>query len=136
MEARSHDVIAPRGQDVLLVDGSSVRVRPFRLGQLPRFVEAVRPAFGALVALAPASSSPGDEGGQGANPLEQFLDLFLEHQGAIAEILEICAGLTPEAVAELELDDAYNLVMAVWDVNQAFFVQRVLPLLRKGLAKA
>src|SRR5688500_2145091 len=98
MDARSHEVIAPLGQDVLLAGGRSVTVLPITLGQLPRFVKAIRPAFGALVALAPAASSPGDAGGQGADSAEleldldpvAVLDLYAEHGPALNEAVCIC----------------------------------------------
>ncbi len=112
MDARSSDAaamggletIAPLGQEVTLADGRTVTAKPITLGQLPRFVKAIRPAFGALVALVPASSSPGAGGGQGADPeagadapeggVDAFalLEAYAEHGDAINEAVSIVTG--------------------------------------------
>lgn len=140
MDARSHEIIAPTGQDVTLASGETITVKPITVGQLPRFVKAIRPAFGALVALAPASSSPEGEGGQGAgdtkegsdlDPVE-LLDLYAEHGPAINEAITICTGMKAEAVDSLQLDEAFSLLQALWTVNRDFFVHRVLPMLGRG----
>lgn len=140
MEARSHEIIAPTGQDVTLAGGQIITVKPITVGQLPRFVKAIRPAFGALVALAPATSSPEAAGGQGAgdttdttelDPVE-LLDLYAEHGPAINEAITICTGMKAEAVDSLQLDEAFSLLQALWTVNRDFFVHRVLPMLGRG----
>lgn len=134
MDARSHEIIAPAGQDVSLASGETITVKPITVGQLPRFVKAIRPAFGALVALAPASSSPDGEGGQGAGDLDpvELLDLYAEHGPAINEAITICTGMKAEAVDSLQLDEAFELLRALWTVNRDFFVHRVLPMLNRG----
>lgn len=134
MDARSHEIIAPTGQDVSLASGETITVKPITVGQLPRFVKAIRPAFGALVALAPASSSPDGEGGQGAGDLDpvELLDLYAEHGPAINEAITICTGMKAEAVDSLQLDEAFELLRALWTVNRDFFVHRVLPMLNRG----
>ena len=134
MDARSHEIIAPTGQDVSLASGETITVKPITVGQLPRFVKAIRPAFGALVALAPASSSPDGEGGQGAGDLDpvELLDLYAEHGPAINEAITICTGMKPEQVDGLQLDEAFSLLQALWTVNRNFFVHRVMPMLGRG----
>lgn len=134
MDARSHEVIAPTGQDVTLAGGRVVAVKPVTLGQLPRFVKAIRPAFGALVALAPDSSSLGDGGGQGAGmdvDAGALLDLYVDHGPALNSALCIVTDLTQAEVDALNLEEASLLVTALWEVNQDFFARRVMPLLRK-----
>lgn len=144
MEARSHDVIAPAGQDVSLADGTTITVRPITVGQLPRFVKAVRPAFGALVALAPADSSPGAGGGQGADPadaaaeeaggldIEGMLDVYAEHGEVLTEALCIVTGEPRDRIEALGLDDALQLLRALWEVNRDFFVHRLVPMLNRA----
>lgn len=140
MDARSHEIIAPTGQDVTLAGGQIITVKPITVGQLPRFVKAIRPAFGALVALAPASSSPEAAGGQGAGDTPdapgldaaELLDLYAEHGPAINEAITICTGMKAEAVDGLQLDEAFSLLQALWTVNRDFFVHRVLPMLGRG----
>lgn len=141
MDARSHDVIAPVGQDVSLADGTTITVRPLTVGQLPRFVKVIRPAFGALVALAPASSSPEADGGQGApqdaeaaSPsvdLNELLGIYAEHGEALNEALSITTGEPRERIEALTLDDGLALLAALYRVNRDFFGQRVLPLLKR-----
>lgn len=135
MDARSHEVINPAGQDVVLTGGRTVTVKPITVGQLPRFVKAIRPAFGALVALAPASSSPGDEGGQGAGNTDMdpvaMLDLYAEHGQAINEAITICTGMTPDQVDAMDLEEALRVIQALWEVNRDFFTTRVLPMLAR-----
>lgn len=135
MEARSLDAIAPLGQEVSLADGTTITVRPIKLGQLPKFVKAVRPIFGALVALAPDSSSPGDADGQGADPeavdITAIVELYAEHGEAIADALVIVTGEPRARLDELGLDDAAALILALWSVNRDFFVHRLLPMLKR-----
>jgi len=142
MDARSHDVIAPAGQDVSLADGTTITVRPITVGQLPRFVKAVRPAFGALVALAPANSSPGAGGDQGADPadapaeepvdIEGMLDVYAEHGEVLTEALCIVTGEPRARIEALGLDDALQLLRALWEVNRDFFVHRLVPMLNRA----
>ena len=145
MDARSHDVIAPTGQDVSLADGTTITVRPITVGQLPRFVKAVRPAFGALVALAPANSSPGAGGDQGADPaepagdaaeegvdIEGMLDVYAEHGEVLTEALCIVTGEPRARIEALGLDDALQLLRALWEVNRDFFVNRLVPMLNRA----
>jgi len=137
MDARSHDVIAPLGQDVTLASGTTLTVKPITVGQLPRFMKAIRPAFGALVALAPAASSPGDAGDQGAEPDSfqldpvEMLDLYIEYGPALNEAVCICTGQKLADVEALDLEEAFTLLKTVWEVNRDFFVHRVLPLLQR-----
>jgi|SRR5690606_10465747 len=136
MEARSLDVIAPEGQQVTLASGRTITAKPITLGQLPRFVKAIRPAFGALVALVPASSSPGADGGQGADPegaLDpvELLTAYADHGEAINDAVSIVTGEPREVIEGLNLEDALAVLRAVWEVNQDFFAQRVLPLLAR-----
>lgn len=133
MEARSLDVIAPEGQQVTLASGRTITAKPITLGQLPRFVKAIRPAFGALVALVPASSSP-EAGGQGADPgLDpvELLTAYADHGEAINEAVCIVTGEPREVIEALNLEDALAVLRAVWEVNSDFFAQRVLPLLAR-----
>lgn len=135
MEARSLDVIEPAGQQVTLTCGRTITARPITLGQLPRFVKAIRPAFGALVALVPASSSP-EAGGQGAEPeggLDpvELLTAYADHGEAINDAVSIVTGEPREAIEALNLEDALAVLRAVWEVNSDFFAQRVLPLLAR-----
>lgn len=135
MEARSLDVIAPEGQQVTLAGGRTITAKPITLGQLPRFVKAIRPAFGALVALVPASSSP-EAGGQGADPegaLDpvELLAAYADHGEAINEAVCIVTGEPREVIDALNLEDALKVLTAVWEVNKDFFAHRVLPLLAR-----
>ena len=135
MDARSHDVIAPTSQVVTLAGGRTITAMPITVGQLPRFVRAIRPAFGALVALAPAASSPEAEGGQGADSEGMdaigLLDAYAEHGEALNEAVSIVTGEPLEVIEALNLEEAAAVLLAVWEVNQDFFARRVLPLLHK-----
>lgn len=142
MEARSLDAIAPVGQDVKLSDGTTITVKPIKLGQLPRFVKAIRPIFGALVALTPDTSSPGVEGGQGAEPDADpaavpdvdpaaIIELYADHGESIAEALAIVTGETRARLDALDLEEALALILALWEVNRDFFVHRLLPMLKR-----
>ena len=141
MDARSPDVINPEGQDVRLADGTTITVEPITVGQLPRMVKVLRPAFGALVALAPANSSPGAGGGQGADPADdgtlsvdagELFELFAEHGEALLDALAIVSGEERTRLDKLKLDDALQLVRVLWEVNRDFFVHRLVPLLKRA----
>lgn len=149
MEARSHEVIEAPCQVVNLASGRTITARPITVGQLPRFVKAIRPAFGALVALVPAASSPGGQAGQGAEPFignvgdaaaeaaesvdaVELLGLIADHGDAINEAVAIVTGEPREVIEALNLEEAAEVLRAVWAVNQDFFTQRVLPLLARG----
>lgn len=147
-----HEVLAPPGRDVALSGGRVVTVSPITLGQVPKFVKAIRPAFGALMALLPAeagdSKGPGPAAatagagdGKDAAPaaadagdsigIDAFLDLVENHGPSLSSAIAICTPLKPAEVDALDLGEAFEVVKAVVEVNRDFFVHRVLPMLKR-----
>lgn len=114
------DVLDPAARDVALTGRPSVRLRPITAGQLPRFLRAVRPILAAVAAT---------KADEGVSPEIQLIDLYVDHGEAINAAVAIATGLPLEEVEALPLDDAMRLAIAVWEVNQDFFGQRVIPLL-------
>jgi hypothetical protein len=52
--------------------------------------------------------------------------------GVVDEAMEVAATMTSidiETMHELDVDEALGVVMGVWIVNQAFFLQRVMPMI-------
>lgn len=131
------EIIAPTGKDVPLSDGTTVTVKPITVGQLPRFVKAIRPAFGALMALTPAASSAGGQKSEGADPSAEavdalgFMDLLVDHGPTLNAAVALVTGMEVKRIEAMDLADGAALVFALWEVNRDFFVHRVMPLLRR-----
>lgn len=115
------DVLDPARREVALTGRASVQLRPITAGQLPRFLRAVRPILLAVTAKGDALKE--------ANAEIQLMDLYIDHGENINAAVAIASGLPLEEVEALPLDDLMRLAVAVWEINQDFFGQRVIPLL-------
>lgn len=116
------DILDPAARDVPLTGRVSVRLRPITVGQLPKFLRVIRPIVGQIAALGQT------ELGGGSAEI-QLLDLYVDHGEAVNEAVAIASGLPLEEIEALPLDDMLRLAVAVWEVNQDFFSQRVIPVL-------
>lgn len=137
------ETIQPTTESVVVGD-KEITVRPVKVGQLPAFLRAVQPIIASLAASS-ASSPPGGQGSgdqlaDGALDLQlselDLLSLFTEHADNLLEAVAIVSGQPREFLDELELDQAAQLAMAAWRVNQDFFARRVLPHLGSQLTRA
>ena len=115
------DVLDPGIRSVALTGRASVQLRPITAGQLPRFLRAVRPVLLAISAKGEALAE--------ANAELQLLDLYVDHGENINAAVSAATGLPLEEIEALPLDDMLRLAVAVWEINQDFFGQRVIPLL-------
>jgi hypothetical protein len=116
------EVIQPAVGEVTLSDGRTITVRPVTMGQLPKFIAAVKPLLGVIGGLP-----------QGAPELVMFAALA-EHGEAVNQALAITTKLPLEELEELGPDDGLALVLAVFRVNRDLFQRRLLPMLAQALA--
>ncbi len=94
---------------VVTVAGSTVELTPIRLGELPRFLAAVRPLAADL------SAEP------------DWFDLLARHGEAVLELLALTIRRERAWVNDLSLDEAVTLAAAVFEVNADFFVGQLAP---------
>lgn len=121
------DTIEPDFLEVTLTSHPTVVVRPITVGQLPRFLKAIKPIIDSL-AKEGTSLSDLQEG-----ELEvDMLALYVEHGERLNDAIAISTGLPPKVVEALGLDEGILLAKAVWEVNADFFARRVLPLIAQG----
>jgi hypothetical protein len=116
------EILDPAARDVPLTGRVSVRLRPITVGQLPKFLRVIRPIIGQMTAL-------GQTELEGGTAEIQLLDLYVEHGESVNQAVAIASDLPLEEIEALPLDDMLRLAVAVWEVNQDFFSQRVIPLL-------
>ncbi len=103
--------------------GETLEITPLKVGQIPRFLRAVRPMFGALAGQV---TSPGVAGG---GVELDILKLVEDHGEGLIEAAAIAINRKPEWVGGGDADQFALLVKAVIEVNADFFAKRVAPLL-------
>jgi hypothetical protein len=109
------DVLDPPGQKVT-VAGQSVSVKPITIGQLPRFVRAIRPAVPHL---------SGDE-----HP--DWLALVADHGEALIEAAAVATGIESKEIESLPPDEFVVLCGAIFECNVSFFVERLAPAMERA----
>jgi len=134
------EVLAPAFVEVPLTGRPSITVRPITVGQLPRFVRALKPIVGAVTAsagnLLPPPDGSGSVDAAGLAAEVNLLELYVEHGEALNQAIAIACGQPLEQIEALSLDDALKLALVVWEVNRDFFGQKVMPLLAPTLKQA
>jgi hypothetical protein len=109
------DVLDPTDHKVT-VAGQSITVRPLTIGQLPRFVRAIRPA---------APHLRGDED-------LDWLALVADHGEALIWAAAIATGIDEKEIESLAPDEFVLLCGAIFEVNVDFFVQRLGPAIERA----
>lgn len=94
---------------VVTLSGGALELTPIRLGELPRLLAVVRPLASEL------TTDP------------DWLALLGQHGDAVLDLLAITTRRERAWVNDLPLDDAVQLVAAVFEVNADFFVAHVVP---------
>lgn len=102
----------------LEIAGDTLALTPIRVGEVPALLAAIKPIAPHLV-----------------NGDPDWLALLTEHGDAILDALAIAARRPREWVEALSLDDAVQLATALFEVNVAFFVQRVVPAIQSAAAR-
>jgi hypothetical protein len=99
----------------IVVNGRDVELRPFKFGKLTR-----------VVALA----GPMIEQAKSGMPIE---DIFTRNSERVVPLCAELTGLPPTEIEELEMDEAVDLLGAIFEVNTDFFAKAVLPRLHGAL---
>jgi hypothetical protein len=115
----------PLGKEVQIAD-KALRITPFKLGELPRVFKAVEPIT-ALVVEALGSTQ---------NQMTSLAKIMVGGGDNVIDLLAIGSRQPRAWIDELELDAGVELLAVVIEVNASFFVQRVLPILNREMAKA
>lgn len=110
--------------------GETLVVSALKVGQIPAFIRAVRPMFGALASLLP-SIPLGDQEGEGAElqipdmSVMQLFELVADHGEELIEAVAVAIRKPAKEVAELDTPEFISLLRAVVEVNADFFVRLV-----------
>lgn len=100
------------------VGGRSVTVHELRFAQSLRATPVARPIIESLRALM-------DRHGEDI-PAGDLVALLTDHPDAWLDLLALATGESAEWIAGLSDADGLALQMALWEVNQRFFVQRLV----------
>lgn len=98
---------------LLTIAGERLDLSPIRVGELPRFLAALRPF------LARLAEEP------------DWLQLLADDGPALIQALSIAVRREPAWLEALPLDAAVHLSGVVFEVNADFFVHRLLPEIRR-----
>jgi hypothetical protein len=112
--AEDLDVLDPPGHRVT-VAGQSITVKPLTIGQLPRFVRAIRPA------------APMLSGGEDID----WLALVAGHGQALIEAAAIATGIDSKDIEALAPDEFVLLCGAIFETQIDFFLQRLAPAMER-----
>ena len=115
----------PLGKEVTIAD-KALRITPFKLGELPRVFKVIEPIT-ALVIEALGSSQ---------NQMASLTKIMVGGGDNVLDLIAIGSRQPRTWVDELEMDQGIDLLAAVIEVNASFFVQKVLPILNREMAKA
>jgi hypothetical protein len=113
------DVLDPTGRNVTIA-GQSLTVKPLTIGQLPRFVRAIRPAWPQLAGHGEEESAP------------DWLTLVAEHGEALIEAAAVATGMESKEIEALAPDEFVVLCGAIFEVNIDFFVRRLGPAIERA----
>ena len=107
-------IITPLGEVVKLSDGREITVKPYKFLQ---FIEAIS----ALTLL--MSGMVGDE--------LDMIRAFSNNGNEVVSLIGLAIGEKRDFFADLESEDGLNLAMATYRVNEPFFVQKLIPVLKQ-----
>lgn len=102
---------------VPLASGEEIVVREFRFLESLKAAPVARPIMAGLQAL-----FQGAEDTSGV-PLLEILAVFAAHPDEVIELLHLATGRTD--LAEVSAADGHRLLLALWEVNQGFFIELV-----------
>lgn len=122
----SLDVIEPAPGEFIIA-GTSYKIRPLTIGQIPPFTRALRPMMGALVGVIQGK----DAAAMGVG----MLDLVADHGEQIIELVSIATGLPASTVSAADAAELLPAVQAVIAVNKDFLIGRLIPALRAAVAR-
>lgn len=105
------------------IRGQVIEIGPLTVRQIPVMLKA----FSAF-----SGKAASDAGVQ----RDDWLTLFAEHTDKIVEAIAVATKQPQSWVNDLYADEVILLAEAIWEVNQDFFVNRVLPALTKALGGA
>jgi hypothetical protein len=114
-EAVDWEALAP-GSTVVRAAGRDLAVSPLKLRQIGPVARLLRQVIADPMFQAGADSEIGSD---------QLLALFTDHDEDIISALAIMADVDRAWVAELNLDDALQLLLVCIQVNRDFFTQRL-----------
>lgn len=117
------ETIFPTGKQVNIGE-ETLNITPFKLGQINKVLKAAEPMF--VVFKTVDTNGTDEEVGS-----KIITELLLHCGDSIRDILAISVNKSVEWVDELEADKVIELLSVIFEVNKDFFIQKVLPMLKK-----
>ena len=115
------------GTEVTLSTGESFTLKPFKFGQLPKVLHLSKGIFGHISSMFSAGADLNDA---------TLISEVLAHGGEnFIQLLCLATGKPRDWFDELESVDGVQLSTAFLEVNVSFFVQKLLPELKKSAQK-
>ena len=109
------------GKDIQ-ISGQTVTVKPFTFGQLPKVMKLINK----LSAV---------QTGSGNIDTNMLLGLLAEGSDDLVDLIASSSGLSAQTINLLQPDEGIELLAAFLEVNGDFFVQKVLPIIKKLVEK-
>jgi hypothetical protein len=106
--------------------GKTLEIVPMKVGQIPAFTRALRPALTAIADISDAIAPGGQPGaGQGTSS-EQIVELIADHGDTFVEAVAVATGQAREFIADGTLEEFVDALLTVVRVNADFFARAVV----------
>jgi hypothetical protein len=115
----------PLGKEVMIAD-KALRITPFKLGELPKVFRAVEPITTLVM----------EAFGSQQSQIKSLTKIMVGGGDNVIDLIAIGSRQPRTWVEDLDADQGIELLAAVIEVNASFFVQKVLPILNREMAKA
>lgn len=126
------------GSSVQLSTGVDIEVNRLKLKSIPKFLAVINSIKGDInSARDDAEKAVKEAKANGTDVLAaldaanfdggMIVDILTKHFEECCELLKLVSNITEEQLDDLFLDDACVLVFKAIEVNQRFFIERVLP---------
>lgn len=115
----------PIGKELTIAD-KTLRITPFKLGELPKVFKVVEPITSLVM----------EAFGSQDNQIKSLTRIMVGGGDNVIDLIAIGSRQPREWVEQLDADQGVELLAAVIEVNASFFVQKVLPILNREMAKA
>jgi len=109
----------------LAIGDSTLEVRPFTFGQLPKVLAKARTIYGAIAHLLDA----------GSNEAAIVIEIMAVGGEDLLELVCLSIGKDRAFFDTLPMDEGVMVVAAFLEVNLGFFVQRVLPQFKDAMER-
>jgi len=118
------DILNEEQPVITLSTGDTVTIykcKVRQIGQVLHFIKFVMAEIG--------MDTPSDKVNADLNNTAVLMDLVINGMDKIYPVASALCSLTEDQFLDLEVEDAMDILMAEWDLNKAFFLLKIVPML-------